>query len=165
MFSASTRVFPFRSLLRLSPCRPAPSPTMTSAYAQLSQNGLTKGPAQSSYTITGLSRWSVINKQLPPVDQIKSLHIYDFDNTREWTEPPRSFRPPSNALSSEQSSKHLFRMPPSGPALRSVASAVKMSLSMEAGGTTLGFSLRRARVLMRRRSEPGMAGGMRRSST
>ncbi|SLM37011.1 Protein of unknown function DUF2410 [Lasallia pustulata] len=35
----------------------------------------------ASYTITGLKRWSCQNKELPPVPQVKALHIYDFDNT------------------------------------------------------------------------------------
>lgn len=34
-------------------------------------------------TPTAMSRWSVSSNQLPPVDQIKALHVYDFDNTRE----------------------------------------------------------------------------------
>lgn len=34
-------------------------------------------------TPTAMGRWSVSSKQLPPVDQVKALHIYDFDNTRE----------------------------------------------------------------------------------
>ncbi|KAJ9624140.1 hypothetical protein H2203_005590 [Taxawa tesnikishii (nom. ined.)] len=35
----------------------------------------------ASQTITGLKRWSCIEKQLPDVDQINAIHIYDFDNT------------------------------------------------------------------------------------
>ncbi|RDL32531.1 Uncharacterized protein BP5553_08987 [Venustampulla echinocandica] len=35
----------------------------------------------AQYTVTRLSRWSVADKQLPPVDKIKALHVYDFDNT------------------------------------------------------------------------------------
>lgn len=35
----------------------------------------------TSHTITALKRWSCHDKQLPPVDQIKAIHIYDFDNT------------------------------------------------------------------------------------
>ncbi|ROT35753.1 hypothetical protein SODALDRAFT_283249 [Sodiomyces alkalinus F11] len=58
---------------------------MTSAYASLAQNGPVKGLSASSSslspTVTALSRWSVANKQLPAVDAIKALHIYDFDNT------------------------------------------------------------------------------------
>ncbi|GJC77596.1 tat pathway signal sequence [Colletotrichum tofieldiae] len=52
---------------------------MTSAYA----NGSAKAAySSSSATTTALSRWSIATKQLPAVDKIKSLHIYDFDNTR-----------------------------------------------------------------------------------
>lgn len=68
------------------------------------------GPAAtaSQHTITALGRWSVLNNSLPgsccimsilsyhlllmhnanspstAVDKIKSLHVYDFDNTREF---------------------------------------------------------------------------------
>jgi len=42
-------------------------------------NGVAPAPAQ---TITALKRWSCQDKQLPPVDQIKQIHVYDFDNTR-----------------------------------------------------------------------------------
>lgn len=58
-----------------------------------------------SRTITGLKRWSIINKDLPgrrfvftwanflnfftnslhttAVSQVRAIHVYDFDNTRE----------------------------------------------------------------------------------
>ncbi|RAK95092.1 rRNA 2'-O-methyltransferase fibrillarin-like protein [Aspergillus ibericus CBS 121593] len=34
-----------------------------------------------SRTITSLRRWSIINKELPVVSQVRSIHVYDFDNT------------------------------------------------------------------------------------
>ncbi|OJJ33887.1 hypothetical protein ASPWEDRAFT_112407 [Aspergillus wentii DTO 134E9] len=34
-----------------------------------------------SRTITGLRRWSVINRELPAVSQVRAIHVYDFDNT------------------------------------------------------------------------------------
>lgn len=39
--------------------------------------------SQAPLTPTAMGRWSVASKQLPSVDQIKFLHVYDFDNTRE----------------------------------------------------------------------------------
>ncbi|KAK9860589.1 hypothetical protein MYU51_005657 [Penicillium brevicompactum] len=33
------------------------------------------------HTITSLRRWSIVNKELPPVSQIRAIHVYDFDNT------------------------------------------------------------------------------------
>jgi hypothetical protein len=33
-------------------------------------------------SVTALSRWSILNKQLPEAGKIKALHVYDFDNTR-----------------------------------------------------------------------------------
>ncbi|KAM0245430.1 hypothetical protein ACHAP5_005385 [Fusarium lateritium] len=35
----------------------------------------------SQHTLTALGRWSVLNQSLPAVDKIKSIHVYDFDNT------------------------------------------------------------------------------------
>ncbi|KAG9245848.1 hypothetical protein BJ878DRAFT_330868 [Calycina marina] len=35
----------------------------------------------AAYTLTALNRWSVADKQLPPIDTIKTIHVYDFDNT------------------------------------------------------------------------------------
>ena len=34
-----------------------------------------------AHTITGLKRWSCHSRDLPPVSQVKALHVYDFDNT------------------------------------------------------------------------------------
>ncbi|KAL2151577.1 hypothetical protein VTH82DRAFT_6675 [Thermothelomyces myriococcoides] len=34
-----------------------------------------------THTVTAMGRWSVLDKQLPPVDKIKAIHVYDFDNT------------------------------------------------------------------------------------
>ncbi|KAL8840232.1 MAG: hypothetical protein Q9170_001439 [Blastenia crenularia] len=39
------------------------------------------GRKLASYTITGLKRWSCLAQELPPVSQVKALHVYDFDNT------------------------------------------------------------------------------------
>ncbi|KAH8426850.1 rRNA 2'-O-methyltransferase fibrillarin-like protein [Aspergillus melleus] len=38
-------------------------------------------PRSPSRTITGLRRWSIINRNLPAVPQVKAIHVYDFDNT------------------------------------------------------------------------------------
>ncbi|KAI0381366.1 hypothetical protein F5Y04DRAFT_280898 [Hypomontagnella monticulosa] len=37
--------------------------------------------APSGQTLTALSRWSILDKKLPPVDKISTVHVYDFDNT------------------------------------------------------------------------------------
>ena len=42
------------------------------------QTGVQSGPR----TLTALGRWSILSKQLPPVDTINTIHVYDFDNTR-----------------------------------------------------------------------------------
>ncbi|KAL2268121.1 hypothetical protein VTJ83DRAFT_2967 [Remersonia thermophila] len=39
------------------------------------------GTAFNAHTITTMGRWSILNKQLPPVDSVKAIHVYDFDNT------------------------------------------------------------------------------------
>ncbi|KAI0007868.1 hypothetical protein F4779DRAFT_628846 [Xylariaceae sp. FL0662B] len=44
--------------------------------------------AANGYTITALSRWSILNKQLPPVHKTGAIHIYDFDNTLFQTPLP-----------------------------------------------------------------------------
>ena len=36
---------------------------------------------KNSYSITGLKRWSCKSKDIPGIPQIKSIHVYDFDNT------------------------------------------------------------------------------------
>ncbi|KAH8887057.1 tat pathway signal sequence [Thozetella sp. PMI_491] len=42
----------------------------------------------NGYTLTALSRWSILDKQLPAVDRIKAIHVYDFDNTLFKTPTP-----------------------------------------------------------------------------
>ncbi|KAL2835038.1 hypothetical protein BDW59DRAFT_137006 [Aspergillus cavernicola] len=44
-------------------------------------SSLTDYQPPSSRTITGLRRWSVINGELPGASQIRTIHVYDFDNT------------------------------------------------------------------------------------
>jgi hypothetical protein len=43
----------------------------------------------SAHTVTSLKRWSCQDTQLPPVEQIKAIHVYDFDNTCNTLLPPR----------------------------------------------------------------------------
>ncbi|RSL67075.1 hypothetical protein CEP53_003126 [Fusarium sp. AF-6] len=59
---------------------------MASAYSAY------HGPAAaaSQFTTTALGRWSVLNHPLPAIDKIKSLHVYDFDNTLFKTPLPNS---------------------------------------------------------------------------
>ncbi|KAE9984806.1 hypothetical protein EG328_008207 [Venturia inaequalis] len=52
---------------------------MVGNYAQPASNGT---PPNTAYTPTALKRWSCDEDHpLPPVSQIKAIHIYDFDNT------------------------------------------------------------------------------------
>ncbi|KAI9739706.1 MAG: hypothetical protein M1834_006425 [Cirrosporium novae-zelandiae] len=53
---------------------------MAIPMANGSLNG-TQGRRFVTQTVTGLKRWSCGGKDLPPVSQIKHIHIYDFDNT------------------------------------------------------------------------------------
>lgn len=41
-----------------------------------------------THTVTALRRWSCQDRQLPAVQDVKNIHIYDFDNTRMlfWAE-------------------------------------------------------------------------------
>ncbi|KAI9877461.1 MAG: hypothetical protein M1830_003845 [Pleopsidium flavum] len=52
---------------------------MTAPLTNGSMNSI--GRKMASHTITGLKRWSCQSKELPPVSQIKAIHVYDFDNT------------------------------------------------------------------------------------
>ncbi|KAJ5886607.1 uncharacterized protein N7473_009281 [Penicillium subrubescens] len=51
------------------------SPTATMTYSTAPSQ---RGP---SHTLTSLKRWSVATRELPAVSQIKTIHVYDFDNT------------------------------------------------------------------------------------
>jgi len=56
--------------------------TKMSAYATTNgANGANGHSASHAYTVTNLKRWSCDDKQLPSVQSIRSIHIYDFDNT------------------------------------------------------------------------------------
>lgn len=55
---------------------------------------------KSSYSLTGLKRWSCKNKELPGIPTIKALHVYDFDNTL-FSSPlpnPQIWSPPTVGL-------------------------------------------------------------------
>ncbi|KAH8903909.1 hypothetical protein BR93DRAFT_971505 [Coniochaeta sp. PMI_546] len=52
-----------------------------SAHGYYSVLGKPAATSGNTHTITALKRWSIINKQLPGVKQIKAIHVYDFDNT------------------------------------------------------------------------------------
>ncbi|KAL4908093.1 hypothetical protein BDW74DRAFT_115574 [Aspergillus multicolor] len=51
------------------------------AMARGAANGSFVDYQSLSRTITGLRRWSIINRELPAPPQVKAIHIYDFDNT------------------------------------------------------------------------------------
>jgi hypothetical protein len=51
----------------------------STAYAAYNNGAANAGSAR---TVTAMSRWSVLDKQLPPADRIRAIHVYDFDNTR-----------------------------------------------------------------------------------
>ncbi|KAL7951236.1 hypothetical protein V8C42DRAFT_303491 [Trichoderma barbatum] len=58
------------------------SSAMASAYSAY------HGAKSSHFTVTALGRWSVLTKQLPAVDKVRVLHVYDFDNTLFRTPMP-----------------------------------------------------------------------------
>jgi hypothetical protein len=81
--------------------------------------GASNGPDSSQFTLTALSRWSILNKQLPPVDKIRALHIYDFDNTRTTFPSPWSSEHDADmARFALQCSRRPHRTLPSGSARR-----------------------------------------------
>ncbi|KKA26165.1 hypothetical protein TD95_003595 [Thielaviopsis punctulata] len=57
------------------------SVTAVSAYAAKKSH---------TYSVTALNRWSIINKNLPEASTIKTIHIYDFDNTLFRTPLPNA---------------------------------------------------------------------------
>ncbi|KAL3463018.1 hypothetical protein BJX64DRAFT_258040 [Aspergillus heterothallicus] len=57
---------------------------ISESYAKMARgaaNGSFVEYQPASRTITGLKRWSAINKDLPGPSQVRAIHIYDFDNT------------------------------------------------------------------------------------
>src|SRR4051812_46246002 len=83
MLLRAARPFALPKLGRSLP--PLTTPTM-SAYAAVSTQPTSKGapnPKQTYHTVTALKRWrcNPEDKDLPPVSDIKAIHVYDFDNT------------------------------------------------------------------------------------
>ncbi|KAI1812439.1 hypothetical protein GGS20DRAFT_587496 [Poronia punctata] len=68
---------------------------MASRYGKYG-NGIPTGPASNPKetstntprTVTALNRWSILSDQLPAIDKINVIHIYDFDNTLFQTPLP-----------------------------------------------------------------------------
>ncbi|GKZ30403.1 hypothetical protein AbraIFM66950_009047 [Aspergillus brasiliensis] len=58
---------------------------MRSAKAVVTENAAAAMRVQAhgapARTITSLRRWSIVNRELPAVSHIRSIHVYDFDNT------------------------------------------------------------------------------------
>ncbi|KAI1139240.1 hypothetical protein F5Y05DRAFT_412341 [Hypoxylon sp. FL0543] len=54
----------------------------------MASNQVVRAANGNTHTITALSRWSILDKKLPPVDKIKAIHVYDFDNTLFQTPLP-----------------------------------------------------------------------------
>ncbi|KAI2627680.1 hypothetical protein GGR54DRAFT_590007 [Hypoxylon sp. NC1633] len=69
--------------LRKLPC---PSSTPLLLCRRMASNQSNR--AVNGHTLTSLSRWSILDKKLPPVDAIRAIHIYDFDNTLFQTPLP-----------------------------------------------------------------------------
>lgn len=70
------------TILSSASSRIAP-PTRRAISAMASTRPAVTGPnGKATYhTVTALKRWSCDDKDLPPVTEIKAIHIYDFDNT------------------------------------------------------------------------------------
>ncbi|XXH01404.1 translation initiation factor eIF-2B epsilon subunit, GEF [Hypoxylon texense] len=63
--------------------------------------------ATHGFTLTALSRWSILDKKLPPVEKIKAIHVYDFDNTLFKTPLPNQ-KLWNNTTVGQLSSPHIF---------------------------------------------------------
>ena len=73
----------------LSFLRPSLSTMLTTPTRPTAANQNGTGSAHSvvnaksaNYTVTALKRWSCDEQELPPVSNVKAIHVYDFDNTR-----------------------------------------------------------------------------------
>lgn len=118
-------------------------------------------------TVTALKRWSCSDTNLPPVDAIRAVHVYDFDNTRKLGSAAlaymsmhstgQSIRHITNTAS--QSSHRLYPTNRSGPLPPSATYKRKTSYTMAAGGTILPFCPRLARVLKLKSRALGRAAG------
>lgn len=73
MIIAATRRLSYRSVLHSLPAMLA---TSTRPAAGAGPNG-----KHAHYTVTSLKRWSCDDNELPAVADVKSIHVYDFDNT------------------------------------------------------------------------------------
>jgi hypothetical protein len=91
----------------------------STAYAAYNNGSAGAGNA---HTVTAMGRWSVLDKQLPAVDKIKAIHVYDFDNTREELPPALCglFLPSLiiRALSASQFSRRRYQIRNYGTARR-----------------------------------------------
>ncbi|KAH6606207.1 hypothetical protein Trco_005360 [Trichoderma cornu-damae] len=85
--SIATSICPRQTLsvaaARLRGLSASPSSAMESAYS--AYHG---APKSSQFTVTALGRWSILTRQLPAVDKVRVLHVYDFDNTLFKTPMP-----------------------------------------------------------------------------
>jgi len=119
-------------------------------------------------TVTALKRWSCSDTQLPPVDAIRAIHIYDFDNTRKFDSSGLAYTSiqyigqsiQQGTDNDAQSSRHPYPTNRSGPPPPSATSKRKTSYTTAAGGTILLYSPRLARVLRLKSRAPGKAPGM-----
>ena len=52
-------------------------------FAATSTQPVNGGPngTQANHTVTALKRWSCDDRHLPAASEVKTIHIYDFDNT------------------------------------------------------------------------------------
>ncbi|KAF4980945.1 hypothetical protein FZEAL_3165 [Fusarium zealandicum] len=79
--TASTRILPTQTpscLLAAAARIRSPSVSSAMATAYSAYHG---AAAPSQFTVTALGRWSVLSHPLPAAENIKVLHVYDFDNT------------------------------------------------------------------------------------
>ncbi|CAK7208733.1 hypothetical protein SCUCBS95973_000202 [Sporothrix curviconia] len=85
-----------QSLQTVSPNVPMSSSLSTTGVAASAaendghSNSSTSGPDAESYTPTAMSRWSLLNHKLPLANAIRSIYVYDFDNTLFKTPLPNA---------------------------------------------------------------------------
>ncbi|KAF1950245.1 hypothetical protein CC80DRAFT_496896 [Byssothecium circinans] len=82
MLLAATRRVSSSAVRSLLPNMLATStrPTVAGPNGNGNGNGTVSGKA-ANHTVTALKRWSCDEQELPPVSEVKAIHVYDFDNT------------------------------------------------------------------------------------
>ena len=112
-----------------------------------------------THTTTALRRWSCQDKPLPPVEQVKFVHVYDFDNTSKYNNKQFQQR---RDLNVNLKSSHLLHPTGSSGTPIPLASYKLRTFSITADGGIIRASSRPvAKASLLKNREHGRDAGMR----